>query len=206
MIFLQLLISHSYGVTWTILLVKSLYKIYHTFTLFNLFRIVCNDYLISSELWLVEAKIWHSIRGAQMIVLMKIISYAHDKYLSRPSSHSENIDDKKKSYDSSKHSHKEDSNDSVSDVHSRRRRNSQSSDKVGMDKSSALAKCSTFSMSDGLEFCGYLVHPGSLVFGPWCSLETYKQILQPMSWVSFYDRIPFYRICWCDTIMLGFLV
>lgn len=35
-----------------------------------------------------------------------------------------------------------------------------------------------------LELLGYLLHPGTIIFGPWCSLSTYRQILQPINWVS----------------------
>ena len=36
----------------------------------------------------------------------------------------------------------------------------------------------------GAELCGYLLHPGTVVFGPWCSLHTYRHILLPFKWVS----------------------
>ena len=77
-----------------------------------------------SELWLVEAVEWHSIRGVQMIILMKIVS-------------------------------------------------------VGYDMDSGTLQ----SHPDLLEIIGYLLNPGTVVFGPWISLGTYRAALKTFNWV-----------------------
>lgn len=33
------------------------------------------------------------------------------------------------------------------------------------------------------EMVGYIMNPGTVIFGPWISFSTYKKVLQPMSWV-----------------------
>lgn len=35
-----------------------------------------------------------------------------------------------------------------------------------------------------LEFLGYTLNPGTILFGPWLSFNSYMQVLQPMAWVS----------------------
>lgn len=79
----------------------------------------------NSEWWWADPVDWHSIRGPQMIILMKMVS-------------------------------------------------------VGFDlDSSSLSKLPSL-----LEMAGYIMNPGTVIFGPWVSFSTYKRVLQPMSWVS----------------------
>ncbi|KAF2360412.1 Membrane bound O-acyl transferase MBOAT [Trinorchestia longiramus] len=158
--------------------------------------LLCLAYLLVCELWLVEATVWHSIRGAQMIILMKIISYAHDTFapeIPGIESKTQMLEISKtktsvlgmtKSYEEKVHQETLNS-ENWDDVTRKRQISSKqkqhntpgSKQQVdgGDDKLSSR-------LSRAVEFCGYLLHPGSIVFGPWCSLDTYRQILRPMSW------------------------
>ncbi|XP_037093203.1 protein-serine O-palmitoleoyltransferase porcupine-like [Pollicipes pollicipes] len=69
-------------------------------------------FVLSCELWLVEAARWHSVRGAQMILMMKAVS-------------------------------------------------------AGLDGSPAAPP------PGPLQYAGYLLHPGTVVFGPWIALADY---------------------------------
>ncbi|XP_047741081.1 protein-serine O-palmitoleoyltransferase porcupine isoform X2 [Hyalella azteca] len=134
-----------------------------------LITLLCLAYLLVCELWWVEATVWHSIRGAQMIILMKILSFAHDTF----STSTSNDGDKKSLPESPQ---VKQSSPIVQDDHS-------VDDTEQVCVAAADANLSLWcSVGHGVEFCGYLLHPGSLVFGPWCSVDTYRQILQPMSW------------------------
>lgn len=85
--------------------------------------VACVIFLIACELWWADPVDWHSIRGPQMIILMKMVSVAFD-----------------------------------------------------LD-SSSLPK-----LPNLLEMVGYIVNPGTVIFGPWVSFSSYKKVLQPMSW------------------------
>ncbi|XP_063885813.1 protein-serine O-palmitoleoyltransferase porcupine-like isoform X4 [Scylla paramamosain] len=83
----------------------------------------CVAFLIACELWLADPVDWHSIRGPQMIILMKVVS-------------------------------------------------------VGFDlDSSSLSR-----LPNILEMVGYILNPGTVIFGPWISFSSYKRVLQPFSW------------------------
>lgn len=94
--------------------------------LYFVYRLVkVTSVYFNSELWWADPVDWHSIRGPQMIILMKMVS-------------------------------------------------------VGFDlDSSLLPRLPTF-----MEMVGYIVNPGTVIFGPWVSFSAYKKVLQPMSWVS----------------------
>ena len=77
-----------------------------------------------SEMWFVSADKWHSVRGAQMVIVMKAVS-------------------------------------------------------VGLDLSGAVgtsgggAEAGSRPAPGPLQFAGYLLHPGTTVFGPWIALDDY---------------------------------
>lgn len=61
---------------------------------------------------------------------------------------------------------------------------------VGFDlDSSLLPRLPTF-----MEMVGYIVNPGTVIFGPWVSFSAYKKVLQPMSWVSL--------ACWVNNVII----
>lgn len=77
-------------------------------------------------MWWADPVVWHSIRGPQMVVLMKLVSVGFD-----------------------------------------------------LDASSIPA------LPGPLEFLGYTLNPGTVLFGPWLSFNSYMHVLQPMAWVSY---------------------
>lgn len=153
-----------------------------------------------------------------MIILMKIISFAHD-VLPYFSTQKLNIDTSENPADgTSQKSADKDSSAAVRVLRSSKRnksltetsgeqRFSSIQDASRKDKKSHIrspSKCvdqkdsfkhedsrleTTFSQETlnlelFIELCGYLLHPGTVVFGPWCSLATYRQLLLPLHWVS----------------------
>ncbi|XP_068247686.1 protein-serine O-palmitoleoyltransferase porcupine-like [Palaemon carinicauda] len=89
----------------------------------------CVAFLILCELWWADPVEWHSIRGAQMIILMKIVSVGYDLDATSLSSH-----------------------------------------------------------PSILEMAGYIMNPGTIIFGPWTSFDTYRKVLQPLS-IQDYESI-----------------
>ncbi|KAK3859229.1 hypothetical protein Pcinc_034634 [Petrolisthes cinctipes] len=83
----------------------------------------CIAFLVICEVWWADPVVWHSIRGPQMVVLMKLVSVGFD-----------------------------------------------------LDSSSIRA------LPGPLEMLGYILNPGTIIFGPWLSFNAYMKVLQPMSW------------------------
>ena len=138
---------------------------------------LCLCYLLACELWWVEGTVWHSIRGAQMIVLMKIVSYAHDESEARQAEQKEGP--RKWSSESERHDKKEFAAEKKArkgNIEHEKRKDPE--DGVG----------SLGAVHKSVEFLGYIFHPGTIIFGPWCSVEKYREVLLPMKWVSVFQR------------------
>lgn len=201
---------------------------------------------------------WHSVRGAQMITLMKIVSYAHDmatqenarieSTLQCPLDAAQNTskveklskpeDERaKKLQGGSKNEEKKESdlhsivtkpNKSMTETSGEQRvrpdkkkSNVRNRKKVAGDPRDTVTSCGDINVTSdtsdngsshsvrsntkeeehcadsagggslvwrgvlqGVELCGYLLHPGTVVFGPWCSVATYRQIHEPFKWVG----------------------
>jgi len=85
--------------------------------------IACVVFLIACEVWLADPQDWHSVRGALMIILMKIVS-------------------------------------------------------VGYDLDSLILT----SFPNPLELIGYVLCPGTTIFGPWVTLLNYRKVSEPLKW------------------------
>ncbi|XP_045591999.2 LOW QUALITY PROTEIN: protein-serine O-palmitoleoyltransferase porcupine [Procambarus clarkii] len=83
----------------------------------------CVAFLIFCELWWADPIDWHSIRGPQMVILMKLVSVGYD-----------------------------------------------------------LDAATLASAPNPLEMAGYVMNPGTIIFGPWISFGTYLKVLQPLPW------------------------
>ncbi|XP_037782493.1 protein-serine O-palmitoleoyltransferase porcupine-like [Penaeus monodon] len=105
--------------------------------------VACVVVMTVCELWWADPVDWHSIRGAQMIILMKVVSVGYDL-----------------------------------DAH-------------------------TLTACPGLaELLGYILNPGSIIFGPWVSFKTYMKVLEPASWKTW----PILRILQSLAASLLFLI
>lgn len=76
--------------------------------------VACVAFLIFGELWWADPVDWHSIRGSQMIILMKLVSVGYD-----------------------------------------------------------LDSATLLSPPNPLEIAGYIMNPGTVIFGPWFSFSSY---------------------------------
>ncbi|XP_071527219.1 protein-serine O-palmitoleoyltransferase porcupine isoform X2 [Panulirus ornatus] len=84
--------------------------------------VACVAFLIFCELWWADPIDWHSIRGPQMVILMKLVSLGYD-----------------------------------------------------------VDTASLPNPPNPLEMAGYIMNPGSVIFGPWISFSSYLKVLQPVS-------------------------
>lgn len=85
--------------------------------------VACVAFLIFGELWWADPVDWHSIRGSQMIILMKLVSVGYD-----------------------------------------------------------LDSATLLSPPNPLEIAGYIMNPGTVIFGPWFSFSSYLKVVGPLSW------------------------
>ncbi|KAG7172792.1 serine O-palmitoleoyltransferase porcupine-like [Homarus americanus] len=95
------------------------------------------------ELWWADPVDWHSIRGPQMILLMKMVSVGYD-----------------------------------------------------------LDSAALYSPPNPLAMAGYLMNPGTVVFGPWLSFSSYQKVLQPLSWNVWMVPAVLVRLATCVIFLL----
>ena len=141
------------------------------------------SYNLVCETWIAEGATWHMIRGAIMILAMKMISLGFDmdtadinrekeervrEEVKQAREEAEKIQEKNKPNNNLKNRGKNKrrvSNDSTDDI------KEEDPDKVDLTKLPGI-----------LEFSGYCLCPGTVVLGPWVSYEEYINIYKDPKW------------------------
>jgi len=143
-------------------------------------------YNIVCETWVAEPMVWHMVRGAIMIVAMKIISLGFDmdaatekseKENSQPESPEENtntesVEDKKK--------HAKNLN-----AKNRGKKNGKKipDEQVQEVKPEVKPQEPDLTRMPGwFEFAGYCLCPGTVILGPWVSFKEYSSIFKDPRW------------------------
>ena len=146
-----------------------------------------------SELFFANPIEWHQIRGAQMILTMKLISIAFDmdEDIRRSQENQPEIDE---------------SPDKPAETNiSRKNRRKKWSDKRKEPEeqpNNTETELILSQMPSIFEYFGYALCPGTVVFGPWFSFRDYMNIFREPKWVSmifhFSKRFskPLYCIYW----------
>merc|ERR1719357_1891395 len=158
-------------------------------------------YNIVCETWVAEPMIWHMVRGAIMIVAMKIISLGFD--MDAAMEKVEKEDNQKEtpeeavSVDASEDKRKQ------RNVRNRNKKNGRKiSDEVVPDAKLTEAKVAEpdlTRMPGWFEFAGYCLCPGTVVLGPWVSFKEYSEIFKEPRWnITWFVKILF-------TVMFAFM-
>ena len=160
-------------------------------------------YNIVCETWVAEPMIWHMVRGAIMIVAMKIISLGFDmdaatekmekeesqqQTVAEESANTENGLDKRKNM---KHS----------SVKNRGKKNGKKmqEDQVHEVKEDTSQEPDLTKMPGWFEFAGYCLCPGTVILGPWVSFKEYSDIFKEPRWnITWLVKILF-------TVMFAFM-
>jgi len=160
-------------------------------------------YNIVCETWVAEPMVWHMVRGAIMIVAMKIISLGFDmdaatekieKENSQTESpeentNTENVEDKKK--------HVKNLN-----AKNRGKKNGKKmpDEQVQEVKPEAKPQEPDLTRMPGwFEFAGYCLCPGTVILGPWVSFKEYYSIFKEPRWnITWLVKIMF-------TVMFAFM-
>jgi len=155
-------------------------------------------YNIVCETWVAEPMVWHMVRGAIMIVAMKIISLGFDMDAAsekrekevtqnepeEETSNTENVFDKKKNIKNrGKKNGKKLPEEQVQEV----------KEEVTIEEPD-LTK-----MPGWFEFAGYCLCPGTVILGPWVSFKEYSNIFKEPRWnITWLVKILF-------TVMFAFM-
>ena len=121
-----------------------------------------------------------------MVALMKMISYVNDRY--HPQDNGKNdCDNGTKKKDTSKDVVEE--TEKRYNLRKRIRADLQTVEREIEKKDDEIEEspkvdCKSTLIYDVTELLGYIVHPGTVIFGPWCSLESYRNVLEPFKFVS----------------------
>jgi len=160
-------------------------------------------YNIVCETWVAEPMIWHMVRGAIMIVAMKIISLGFDmdaatekmeKEKSQQETLSEENVDAENSFDKRK-------NIKHASLKSRGKKNGKKiqEDQVQEVKEDTSQNPDLSKMPGWFEFAGYCLCPGTVILGPWVSFKEYSSIFKEPRWnITWLVKILF-------TVMFAFM-
>jgi len=158
-------------------------------------------YNIVCEMWIAEPMIWHMVRGAIMIVAMKIISLGFDMDAAmekvEKEDHQKETPEEAVSVDTSEDKRKQ------RNVRNRNKKNGRKiSDEVVPDAKLTEAKVAEpdlTRMPGWFEFAGYCLCPGTVVLGPWVSFKEYSEIFKEPRWnITWFVKILF-------TVMFAFM-
>eukprot|EP00092_Neocalanus_flemingeri_P023063 GFUD01024999.1.p1 GENE.GFUD01024999.1~~GFUD01024999.1.p1 ORF type:complete len:544 (-),score=151.74 GFUD01024999.1:259-1890(-) len=157
-------------------------------------------YNIVCETWLAEPMVWHMVRGAIMIVAMKIISLGFDmdaaekiekehseKENQEENVNMENLEEKRK-------------NSKTVNIKNRGKKNGKKIVEEPVIKSEIKPAESDLTRMPGwFEFAGYCLCPGTVILGPWVSFTEYTNIFKEPRWnITWLVKILF-------TVMFAFM-
>lgn len=151
---------------------------------------------IVSETWLAEPVVWHMVRGAVMIVAMKIISLGFDM---------DSAELKKEKDEIAKQEQAKELNEKVEEKSKNSKGTKNRSRKVKpvvdpvVEEEEEADKVDLTKLPGILEFSGYCLCPGTVVLGPWVSYEEYLSIFKDPKWnITWLIKILF-------TVMFAFM-
>ena len=141
-----------------------------------------------SELFFANPIEWHQIRGAQMILTMKLISIAFDM-----------DEDVKKSQEKQAEMDESPAEEIVKPAEtnmSRKNRRKKWSDKRKEPEEppkNTEIELLLSEMPSIFEYFGYALCPGTIVFGPWFSYQDYMNIFREPKWVCYFFAKRFFH-------------
>jgi len=159
-------------------------------------------YNIVCETWVAEPVIWHMVRGAIMIVAMKIISLGFDMDAAVEKREKEELEKEQEA--------QEDNVDSVEEKRKpvknpnfkqRGKKNGKkvTEDPVAKPEVVKNPELDLIKMPGWFEFAGYCLCPGTVILGPWVSFSEYSNIFKEPRWnITWIVKILF-------TVMFAFM-
>jgi len=145
-------------------------------------------YNIVCETWVAEPIIWHMVRGAIMIVAMKIISLGFDmdaatEKIEKEDSKAQHEETEEENVNHENNFDKK-KNAKTTNVKNRGKKNGK---KLSEEQTQEIKQDSTHEpdltkMPGWFEFAGYCLCPGTVILGPWVSFKEYSNIFKEPRW------------------------
>ena len=158
-------------------------------------------YNIVCETWVAEPVVWHMVRGAIMIVAMKIISLGFDMDAAVEKSEKENLE-KETQEENSNMENSDERRKHVKNVNSKNRGKKNGKKVVEEPLITPEVKTQELDltrMPGWFEFAGYCLCPGTVILGPWVSFTEYAYIFKEPRWnITWLVKILF-------TVMFAFM-
>jgi len=161
-------------------------------------------YNIVCETWVAEPMIWHMVRGAIMIVAMKIISLGFDMDAATVKSEKEESQSEKgEEHVNSENGMDKKKNVKTPNIKNRGKKNGRklSEEHVPEAKDDVIIseEPDLTVMPGWFEFAGYCLCPGTVILGPWVSYKEYSNIFKEPKWnITWLVKILF-------TVMFAFM-
>jgi len=161
-------------------------------------------YNIVCETWVAEPMIWHMVRGAIMIVAMKIISLGFDMDAATAKSEKEESQSEKgDEHANSENGMDKKKNVKTPNIKNRGKKNGRklSEGHVPDAKEDVILteEPDLTVMPGWFEFAGYCLCPGTVILGPWVSYKEYSNIFKEPKWnITWLVKILF-------TVMFAFM-
>jgi len=160
-------------------------------------------YNIVCETWVAEPMIWHMVRGAIMIVAMKIISLGFDMDAATLKSEKEEYQsDKGDENVNSENGMDKKKNVKTPNIKNRGKKNGRklSEEHLPEAKEDVITEEPDLTKMPGwFEFAGYCLCPGTVILGPWVSYKEYSNIFKEPKWnITWLVKILF-------TVMFAFM-
>jgi len=133
-----------------------------------------------AEVWVADPRAWHQVRGAVMILAMKVISLGFD--MDKASAEVETLEREKAEREAKEEEKR--STRSTSNVKQRGGKKNgkrQSSEDRTADEEE-VKEVELAELPGWLEYCGYCLCPGTIVLGPWVSFQEYRNIFLNPRW------------------------
>jgi len=158
-------------------------------------------YNIVCETWVAEPVVWHMVRGAIMIVAMKIISLGFDMDAAVEKREKEDLE-KETQEENSNMENSDERRKHVKNVNSKNRGKKNGKKVVEEPLITPEVKTQELDltrMPGWFEFAGYCLCPGTVILGPWVSFTEYAYIFKEPRWnITWLVKILF-------TVMFAFM-
>lgn len=142
-------------------------------------------YNLVCETWIADTVSWHMIRGAVMIVAMKIISLGFDMDTADTDKEKEKLREAEmaaaEEIEKMEEKSKQNKNSGARNRVNKKRKVSEDLQTSDIPEE-AMDKLDLTKLPGILEFFGYCLCPGTIVLGPWVSYEEYINIYKDPKW------------------------
>jgi len=132
-----------------------------------------------AEVWVADPLAWHQVRGAIMILAMKVISLGFD--MDKASAEVETLEREK----AEKEAREEEKRSARTTNGAKQRggkKNGKRQSSEDRTEDEEVKEVELAELPGWLEYCGYCLCPGTIVLGPWVSFQDYRKIFINPRW------------------------